>query len=147
MAASGWYTAEIVVEIEVEGDPRKVVHGNLLLIAAPSPERAYEKAIEFGARENAVYPNPAGREVRSRFLGLADLDYLYEEPGDGAEVAFWERVGPSAAEIAGLLKTKSDLHAFLPPRPSPGPDYSSREVMEAARRLTGTGGPGGSDVR
>jgi hypothetical protein len=142
MELGGWYTAEIVVEITVEGDPRTVFHRNLILVWAPSPEGAYQKALEFGARENITYPNPAGRQVRSRFLGLAELEYTYEEPGDGAEIAFQEQIGLPRARAARLVKPKARLRAFLPPRPTAGPDYSSGEVMEAAGRLRGKGSSG-----
>jgi hypothetical protein len=43
-----WYLAEIVEEITVEEDSRNVVHRNLHLIRADSPEEAYRKAIELG---------------------------------------------------------------------------------------------------
>ena len=36
-------------EITVEGESRNVVHTNLLLVRADSPEEAYEKALELGA--------------------------------------------------------------------------------------------------
>jgi hypothetical protein len=44
-----WYLAEIVEQITVEGDPRSVVHTNLVLVRADSPEEAYQRAIELGA--------------------------------------------------------------------------------------------------
>ena len=44
-----WYLADIVQQITVEGDPRSVVHTNLVFVRADSPEEAYEKALELGA--------------------------------------------------------------------------------------------------
>lgn len=135
MAAAGWYTAEIIVEIRVAGDARRVLHRNLVLVAAPSAEEAYRKALEFGAREDLSYRNPSGAEVLSRFLGLAELEYLYEEPGDGAEVAFWEQIVRPGSGSGVAVKQKSQLRAFLPPQPTSGPDYSAGDVMAAAKRL------------
>ena len=43
-----WYLADIVQEITVEDDPHNVVHTNLVLIRADSPEEAYQKAMELG---------------------------------------------------------------------------------------------------
>jgi hypothetical protein len=36
-----WYLADIVEEIRVEGDRRNVVHTNLILVRADSPNEAY----------------------------------------------------------------------------------------------------------
>ena len=45
----GWYLAEEVLEIRVEGDPRNVVHVNTRLLQAKDGEQAYARAAEFGA--------------------------------------------------------------------------------------------------
>jgi hypothetical protein len=46
-----WYLADIVEEIRVAGDWRNVVHTNLILVRADSPDEAYEKAMALGNRE------------------------------------------------------------------------------------------------
>jgi hypothetical protein len=43
-----WYLADVVLEHTIEGDPRNVVHVNMHLIEADSPEQAYEKAVALG---------------------------------------------------------------------------------------------------
>ncbi len=43
-----WYLAELVMEINVEGAGRKIVHRNLTLVRADCPDEAYEKANGFG---------------------------------------------------------------------------------------------------
>ena len=43
-----WYLADLVEEITVEGDPRNVVHTNMTLVRADSPEEAYQKAVQLG---------------------------------------------------------------------------------------------------
>jgi hypothetical protein len=65
-----WYLADIVIEITVEGDPRNVVHTNLTLIRADSPEEAFGKANEWGRAGEQTYLNPAGARVVFRFRGL-----------------------------------------------------------------------------
>lgn len=76
-----WYLADVVLEHAVEGDPRNVVHVNLHLIEAESPERAYQKAIALGQASEQVYANPDGREVRVTFRGLRDLNVIHDEGG------------------------------------------------------------------
>ena len=40
-----WYLAELVEEITISGDPRNVVHTNLVLVRADSAAEAYEKSL------------------------------------------------------------------------------------------------------
>ena len=56
-ADAKWYLAEIVEQISVEGDPRSVIHTNLVLVRADSPDEAYsdfdrewKKALTAGGR-------------------------------------------------------------------------------------------------
>jgi hypothetical protein len=58
-----WYLAELVIKITVADDPRNVVHQNRILIRADSAEEAYEKAIQFGKKEEISYDNLAGKAV------------------------------------------------------------------------------------
>jgi hypothetical protein len=48
-----WYLAEIVQQITVEGDSRNVVHTNLVLVRADSPEDAYQKRWSWGLPESS----------------------------------------------------------------------------------------------
>jgi Bacterial toxin 34/Domain of unknown function (DUF4288) len=57
---SKWYLAEIVEEITVEDDPRRVMHNNLVLIQASSPDDAYSRAISTGHAREVSFINPAG---------------------------------------------------------------------------------------
>src|SRR5579862_35588 len=73
-----WYLADVVLEHTVDGDPRNVVHVNIHLIEAESPERAYEKAIALGRDSAQAYVNTDGREVRVTFRGLRDLNVIHD---------------------------------------------------------------------
>jgi len=73
-----WYLEDIVQQITVEGDPRSVVHTNLVLVRADSPEEAYQKAIELGAVGDQSYENPDGKRVTFRFRGLHDLNVIHD---------------------------------------------------------------------
>jgi uncharacterized protein DUF4288 len=128
-AKAKWYIAQLVHEITVESAKQNVVHINYHLVHADSPEDAYEKAQALGAHEQISYANPSGRRVRIQFHGVRQLNVIYEELKDGAEILFEERIGLSEGEIKHLLRSKSQLAVFKPIRRRQGPDYSSNDVM------------------
>jgi hypothetical protein len=53
-AGAKWYVAEIVAQIAVEADPRSVVHTNMVLVRAGSPEEAYAKANGLGKSQERL---------------------------------------------------------------------------------------------
>jgi hypothetical protein len=132
-----WYVAEIVEEIRVEGDARNVVHSNLVLVEAGSPEDAYRHAIELGHDCEVTYQNPEGLTVVSRFRGLKQLDVVHGPLEHGAELLFSEEISMPEEQIAAWLKTKEQLNVFANIEPSKGPDYSSKDIVEEALRLAG----------
>ena len=73
-----WFLATLIMEISVQGDTRNVVHRNLFLVSACSPEEAYDKAMRLGREGETTYGNPAGRAVRHSFRGVAQLDTLVD---------------------------------------------------------------------
>jgi hypothetical protein len=126
-----WFLAELVVEIRVESYKRNIVHINYGLIRARTPERAYREALKLGKRANRTYENPNGKSVTHRFLGLRNVDAIFEPLEHGCEIMFVERVGMNAASIRKLVRSKRELEAFLPIRNRKGrPDYSSKEIMD-----------------
>jgi len=94
-----WYLARLVQEITVEGDPRNVVHTNLVLVRADSPEEAYQKAIELGAQGEIAYESPQGRKVTTTFRGLhgAELEYAEQVNMDEAALKRWSLVRKTSA--------------------------------------------------
>ncbi|HEY2588764.1 MAG TPA: DUF4288 domain-containing protein [Tepidisphaeraceae bacterium] len=62
-----WYLADIVLELVIEGDSRNVVHTNLLLIEAASPEQAYEKALALARAGEHSYTKPKASKSASCF--------------------------------------------------------------------------------
>jgi uncharacterized protein DUF4288 len=143
-----WFIAEIVEEITVEGDPRNVVHVNFNLIRAESPEEAYTKAIELGRGGETEYRNADGKLVHIRFHGLRDLNVIYDDLEDGAELMFEKRVSVPSDELQTLIRPKEELDVFSgwkPPDLTKEPDYSSKEVLDeverrfGAKRFQGTG--------
>jgi len=125
-----WYLADIVEEIRVQGDRRNVVHTNLVLVRADSPDEAYKCAMALGKRGNTKYRNPEGKMVKIRFWGLKDLNVIHDELENGCEIIFSEDVGVSERKIKSCILPKRKLGVFAPIRPHRGPDYASGEVIE-----------------
>ncbi len=124
-----WYLADIVLEITIESDPRNVVHTNLVLIRADSPEEAYQKAMELGTANEASWENANGKRVAFRFRGLRDLNVIHVQLGHGAELIYNEDIGVDEAAIQKWITPKEKLAVFSPIIPSTGPDYRSSEIV------------------
>lgn len=124
-----WYLADMVVQFDVQDDPRGVVHVNTCLIEAESPEEAHDKALRLGRDAESEYENPSGRRVRQRFLGLRELSEIHETLEDGAEIAFHERIGVSDLEARRMVVKKEQLSVFQSVAPSGGPDYAPADIM------------------
>ena len=129
-----WYIADLVMEIIVHGARLNVVHRNLHLIHAHSPDEAYEKAQKFGCGGETSYRNPKGQFVEISFRGIAKLDVIYEPLEDGAELAFEELIGVSSHDIQGMIPSKEQLDVFISPTPGRerDPDYRSQAIIDRA---------------
>lgn len=134
-ADARWFIAALVLEIEVEGDRRNIVHRNYVLVEAPSAEEAYEKSLELGEDNNISYENPAGKAVRIKFRGIAELEVIGSELRHGTEILFKEDVGVPEERILQRVSSKERLSVFSPIQPSAGPDYSSGEIMAEAEKV------------
>jgi hypothetical protein len=135
--AAMWYLAELVMKVVVADDPRNVVQQNLVLVCAATPEQAYEKALVYGKNAEVSYDNPAGKAVQVTFEGLSNLDLIYEELEDGAEIGFHYKTSVPEEQLRNMVKPRDSLGAFLPPMRGEGPDYSSREVLALVGRKLG----------
>ena len=129
--------AELVEEITVEDDSRNVVHRYLVLIRACTPDQAYEKANKLGGDGETSYANPSGKTVKIKFRGLSQLDEVYEEIEDGAEILFHSKVGASEKKLRSLVTPREHLHAFLSHKQAEGPNYSSGEIVALLEREYG----------
>jgi hypothetical protein len=126
-----WFIAQLVVEIRVQRSRRNIVHINYVLIRAKTPEQAYREAMKLGKDSNQTYKNPRGKVVTHCFLGLRNLDAIFDTLEHGCEIMFVERLGMSASGTRKLVRPKRDLEAFRPIRERKGrPDYSSGEIMK-----------------
>jgi hypothetical protein len=107
-----WYLADVVLEHTVEGDPRNVVHVNIHLVEAHSPEQAYEKANALGRAAERVYVNSYGKEVRVVFRGLRDLNVIHDDLEDGAELTYEQYESMPEGQLAGWVSSKESLAVF-----------------------------------
>lgn len=135
-----WYIAELVIECNVEGNSRNVVHVNIILVRASPPEQAFDKAEKFGVESNSTYLNPNNQTVTFTYRGLRGLNVIHDELEDGAELMYEEKFGICESELQQMLTPKSQLAIFRPLEPiDPSkPDYSSKEIMdEVAKMISG----------
>lgn len=131
-----WYWAEVIEEITVEGDNRNVVHRNVMLIRADSPNEAYEKALNLGKQHESSYQNPAGALVHTNFRGLGGLGVIYDNLEDGAELLYKENIDVSSEQIQKWICPKDQLSLFRSEgRFDIRPDYSSGEIVDEAHKL------------
>lgn len=127
-----WYLADIVLEHQIEGDARNVIHINTVLVRANSPERAYARAMKLGREADREYQNSEDKTVRTIFRGLRDLLVIYEPLRSGSELIYEERVNLSKDEVAALVRSKDELDVFeawqKPSRDKP--NYMPKSIME-----------------
>lgn len=110
-----WYVAELVEEFLLEDNPNNVIHINMILVRADSPNEAYDRAIWFGGGKEDSYKNTEGKNVTVKFHGLKSLSVVNGDLDDGTVLTWEEKVGVPEAEIRDLIcKTKEELGAFRP---------------------------------
>lgn len=125
-----WYLADVVLEHRIEGDDRNVVHVNLHLVEAASPEQAYEKAMALGREAEMAYPNTDGKEVRVVFRGLRGLNVIHEGLIDGAELAYSEHIAVPETKLREWSPPREKLAVFEETRRTKGvPNYAPESVM------------------
>jgi len=109
---SKWYIGELIEEVTVEGEPRNIVHRNVTLIYAHSPEEAYQKALALDKKTEAVHEDPAGKLVHTRFWGLAELNVLHDDPRPGAELFYQEQIGVPGEKAHHWVLPRTTLKAY-----------------------------------
>src|SRR5258708_37230342 len=125
-----WYLAEIVEEIRIEDDPTNVVHINLILVEANSPEQAYEKSNEIGKQHETSYENTEGKLVTIRFRGLRDLNVIHDELENGAEIIYERELGLSESNLKKMIRAKRRLGVFRPMETPDGPNFMPKHIFE-----------------
>jgi hypothetical protein len=125
-----WYLADLVFEYLIEDEPNNLVHVNLHLIEADSPDRAYDKALALGRKAEHQYDNTDGKQVRVVFRGLRELTVIHDCLEDGAELSFGESVGVPEEKLREWIPLKERLGVFAPIEPrTGGPNYMPESIM------------------
>jgi hypothetical protein len=129
-----WYIADLLIEISVEGDPRRVLHTNLTLVRADSPEQAYDGAIKLGALQEGSWENPDGKRVTLRFRGLGSLNVVHGKVEHGTELIYDEEE-LSEQEIIARVAKREELGVFrpIPDRDPSRLNYGSRDIENKLR--------------
>lgn len=108
-----WYIGELIEEITVEGEPRNIVHRNVKVLYANSPEEAYGKARDLGREAESLHPDPERKLARTRFWGLAELNIVHDGPKNGVALFYEEDIGVPGEKTHHWVVPKTSLNAPL----------------------------------
>jgi hypothetical protein len=111
-----WYIAEIVEEFTFEHEPENIVHTNMVLIRADSPDEAYEHAMTLGKAGDQSYLNTDGITVTVKFRGLRSLSVVHGDLEHGTELMWDQSKGMSEQDLANWVVPKARLSVFRPIR-------------------------------
>ena len=111
-----WYVAEIVEEYTFERDFENLVHTNMVLIRAGSPDEAYEHAVALGKAGEYSYLNADGITVTVTFRGLRSLNVIHGDLVHGTELMWDQNKGMSEQDLANWVVPKDRLGVFRPTR-------------------------------
>ena len=114
----GWYLASYLLRfVELEDEQRDDPEGrflsweNTVLVKAASLDAAYSK-VERIAKQ-AARPYRGGRDgvpVQWEYVGITELLPVYEELGDGAEIAWAEHKPRKLKNLRQWVKPKQAFH-------------------------------------
>jgi hypothetical protein len=135
-----WYIAELVMECQIEEELRNVVHVNIVLVRADSPQEAFEKAEQLGKESEDSYINEKNQQATWCYRGLRALNVIHDDLEHGAELMFEEKIGVSEHEVQDMLRHKSQLNVFREwkPRDSSKPNYACKEILEEVKKMINT---------
>ena len=129
-ADAKWYLAEIVEEVRIEGEIENIVHTNMVLVRADSPEEAYERAIRLGKEGEMTYTNPENKTVHTIYRGLRDLNVIHGDLEHGTELIYSKQTDMSESDLARWISRKEDLGVFRPR------DTSGDQELPTSRQIT-----------
>ncbi len=113
----GWYLGSYLlrfVELDDakrdEPEARFVSWENTVLVKASSLDTAYTKVERIGKQNSKPYRGgPDGVRVQWQYLGVTELLPIYEEIGDGAEIAWAERAPRTFRKLKQMVKPKGSF--------------------------------------
>lgn len=108
-----WYIGELIEEITVEGEPRNIVHRNVKVLYANSPEEAYGLARDLGKEAENLHLNSDRKLVRTRFWRLAELNVAQDDSKIGAALFYEEHIGVRGEKTHPWVLPKTSLNPPL----------------------------------
>ena len=118
----GWWIASYIERFQwrssgpIGPSSKCLAYENTILIRADSRDRAYQKAMAFGAqgsdRRWRKYGEPPGQLGRWVFEGVTSLLPIYERLSDGAEVEWLEHRNTTVGAVKKRVKDKRTLAVF-----------------------------------
>ena len=132
-----WYLAEIVEEIQIADEPQNVVHVNITLVQAETPEEALVKANKLGLEGELIYENTEGKKITITYRGLRDLNVIHGELKHGAELTYEEKIGLTKDEVNQIVRPTKELGVFQPIVENNGPNYLSKDIMNKVSSRNG----------
>lgn len=111
---TGWYLGSYLLRfVELDDDARDdpdrrfLSWENTVLVRAVSLEAAYAKVERIGKASSKPYRGgPQGVRVKWEYMGLTELLPVYEELGDGAEIAWAEHTPRKLKNLEQWIKPK-----------------------------------------
>ncbi|MFW2177870.1 MULTISPECIES: DUF4288 domain-containing protein [unclassified Moraxella] len=80
-----------------------------MLIQANSIEQAFDKTVEIGLSQQAIYTNVEQKQVQWVFEGVTEVLPIYDKLEDGVEIAFTARNHRKLNNLRKLVSKKEDF--------------------------------------
>jgi hypothetical protein len=106
---NNWYVAKLIIQCKVEGEDTGpwTIDEQVRVLRAPDPNTAHMKAMALGKQQETSYENMYGKLVSWEFVGLGDLEQLFDDSiVDGTEIT--SRLLTTSSP-SGLISSKDNL--------------------------------------
>jgi hypothetical protein len=130
-----WYLADLIMHHQIASEARHLVHINLTLIRADSPEQAYTEAERLGHAAEITYENSDSNQVQIVFRGLMDLNVIHDKLEHGAELAYTQRICNTENEVREIVTEKAQLTVFRHREASSRPNYMPKSIDDELKKL------------
>lgn len=114
----GWYLGSYLLRFVELADKRRnepnvkfLSWENTVLVKATSLETAYAKVEKIGKAASKPYRGgPDGVRVRWEYLGVTELLPVYEEIGDGVEIAWTQRTPRMLRKLKQMVRPRDAFY-------------------------------------
>ena len=109
-----WFLVEVIeicepANADTSDDLRRATTwGNYILINAPTPSKAFDKAVKVGKSESYTFKG-RDQKMKWKFAGIGDILPIYEDIEDVAEIMWRDYGNIRAKRIDKIVQTKKEL--------------------------------------